>query len=66
MLKAAFARNCILARRLVERGVRVVQIFNGSYHNGIERRLTDVEGYVIEGTPAWGRVVVGEPKLRSQ
>ena len=35
-LKAAFARNCILARRLVERGVRVVQLFNGSYHQGGE------------------------------
>lgn len=29
--KAAFARNCILARRLVERGVRFVQLFNGAY-----------------------------------
>jgi hypothetical protein len=30
-VKAAFARNCILARRLVERGVRFVQLFNGAY-----------------------------------
>ena len=29
--KAAFAKNCILARRLVERGVRFVQLFNGAY-----------------------------------
>lgn len=29
--KAAFARNCILARRLVEKGVRFVQLFNGAY-----------------------------------
>lgn len=29
--KAAFADNCILARRLVERGVRFVQLFNGAY-----------------------------------
>ena len=29
-LKAAFARNCILARRLVESGVRFVQLFNGA------------------------------------
>ena len=28
--KAAFARNCILARRLIERGVRFVQLFNGA------------------------------------
>ncbi|MBL9173421.1 MAG: DUF1501 domain-containing protein [Verrucomicrobiales bacterium] len=35
-LKAAFARNCILARRLVERGVRMVQLFNGAYASGGE------------------------------
>jgi uncharacterized protein (DUF1501 family) len=29
--KAAFARNCILARRLIEQGVRFVQLFNGAY-----------------------------------
>jgi len=29
--KALFAKNCILARRLVERGVRFVQLFNGAY-----------------------------------
>ncbi|MCC9608483.1 DUF1501 domain-containing protein [Blastopirellula sp. JC732] len=32
--KAAFARNCILARRLVEKGVRFVQLFNGAYASG--------------------------------
>ena len=32
--KAAFARNCILARRLVEQGVRFVQVFNGAYASG--------------------------------
>jgi uncharacterized protein (DUF1501 family) len=30
-IKAAFARNCILARRLIENGVRFVQLFNGAY-----------------------------------
>jgi hypothetical protein len=35
-LKAAFARNCILARRLIERGVRFVQLFNGAYASGGE------------------------------
>ena len=29
--KAAFAENCMLARRLVENGVRFVQLFNGAY-----------------------------------
>jgi hypothetical protein len=33
-LKAGFARNCILARRLLERGVRFVQLFNGAYAMG--------------------------------
>ena len=35
-LKAAFARNCILARRLIENGVRFVQLFNGAYQTGGE------------------------------
>jgi len=33
-LKAGFARNCVLARRLLERGVRFVQLFNGAYAMG--------------------------------
>lgn len=33
-VKAGFARNCILARRLIERGVRFVQLFNGAYAMG--------------------------------
>ncbi len=32
--KAGFAKNCILARRLLESGVRFVQLFNGSYAMG--------------------------------
>lgn len=32
--KVAFAKNCILARRLIERGVRFVQLFNGAYASG--------------------------------
>lgn len=35
-LKSAYARNCILARRLVEQGVRFVQLFNGAYQTGGE------------------------------
>jgi uncharacterized protein (DUF1501 family) len=30
---AAFGRQCLLARRLVERGVRFVQIYSGGHHN---------------------------------
>lgn len=33
-VQAGFARNCLLARRLVERGVRFVQLFNGAYAMG--------------------------------
>ena len=32
--KAGFAKNCILARRLIEKGVRFVQLFNGAYASG--------------------------------
>ncbi|MEZ6126967.1 MAG: DUF1501 domain-containing protein [Planctomycetaceae bacterium] len=35
-LKASFAKNCILGRRLIEKGVRFVQIFNGAYQTGGE------------------------------
>lgn len=34
--RAAYAKNCILARRLVEKGVRFVQLFNGAYQTGGE------------------------------
>jgi hypothetical protein len=33
-IKAGFARNCLLARRLVERGVRYVTLFNGAFAMG--------------------------------
>ncbi len=33
-LQAGFARNCLLARRLIEKGVRFVQLFNGAYAMG--------------------------------
>jgi hypothetical protein len=33
-LKAAFGRNCLLARRLLERGVRFVTVFNGAFAMG--------------------------------
>jgi hypothetical protein len=32
--RAGFGKNCILARRLLERGVRFVQLFNGAYAMG--------------------------------
>ncbi len=33
-VKREYAKNCILARRLLEKGVRVVQLFNGSDPSG--------------------------------
>ncbi|MCP5541944.1 MAG: DUF1501 domain-containing protein [Akkermansiaceae bacterium] len=33
-VRAGYAKNCILARRLIERGVRCVQLFNGAYAMG--------------------------------
>lgn len=35
-LKASYAKNCILGRRLIEQGVRFVQVFNGAYQTGGE------------------------------
>jgi hypothetical protein len=39
--KPSFANNCLLARRLIERGVRVVQLFDQGWdhHGGIAKRL---------------------------
>ncbi|KAA5538979.1 DUF1501 domain-containing protein [Roseiconus nitratireducens] len=55
--KASFARNCILARRLIERGVRFVQLFNGAYASGGRlnwdghsdlKRQYDVHGEILD------------------
>jgi hypothetical protein len=53
-LKAGFARNCLLARRLLERGVRFVQLFNGSYAMGEgvgnwDGHKTIVQQYQVHG-----------------
>ncbi len=41
--EASFARNCLLARRLVERGVRFVQLYHTSWdnHGGVGETLED-------------------------
>ena len=41
MAQPSFARNCLLARRLVERGVRFVQLFHGDWdhHSNIGQRI---------------------------
>lgn len=40
-VSATFSRNCLLARRLIERGVRFVNIFHGDWdhHNGLDQGL---------------------------
>jgi hypothetical protein len=55
--KAAFARNCILTRRLIEKGVRFVQLFNGAYasagalnwdgHKDLKKQY-DVHGAILD------------------
>lgn len=39
--KASFANNCLLARRLVERGVRLIELYDADWdhHGGIQTRL---------------------------
>ena len=39
--KASFANNCLLARRLVERGVRLIELYDSDWdhHGGIQDRL---------------------------
>ncbi len=47
--KTSFANNCLLARRLIERGVRIVQLYdsNWDHHsdiaNGLPRKCKDVD-----------------------
>jgi hypothetical protein len=38
-LKAAYARNCVLARRLLERGVRFVQLYCGAHASAVDGAL---------------------------
>ena len=56
-IKAGFARNCILARRLIEKGVRFVQLFNGAYASagalnwdghGALKEQYDIHGRVMD------------------
>lgn len=47
-LTAPFGRNCVLARRLVEKGVRYVQLFSGGPIGGSPRRSWDAHESVKE------------------
>ncbi len=46
--KNSFANNCLLARRLVERGTRFVQL----YHRGWDHHGTNQEDDIVHGLPA--------------
>ena len=54
--ESSFANNCLLAGRLVQRGVRFVQVFHESWDHkritvrfqGRDYRLTDVHGEIVE------------------
>jgi hypothetical protein len=50
----SFARNCLLARRLVERGVRFVQLFHRGWdhHNDLANRLKKEAGTTDQPTAA--------------
>jgi hypothetical protein len=52
--KASFANNCLLARRLVERGVRIVELYDADWdhHNNIATRLPAKTKDVDQGMAA--------------
>ena len=49
-----FAGNCLLARRLVERGVRCVQLYHRGWdhHGGIKKNIAGTAGEVDQGAAA--------------
>ena len=49
--RVSFANNCLLARRLVERGVRFVQIFHWGWDQHGDNKENDIRGGVrrLEG-----------------
>jgi len=50
----SFASNCLLARRLAERGVRFIQLYHRGWdhHGGIERGIATTAGLVDQGAAA--------------
>ncbi|MGJ8724801.1 MAG: DUF1501 domain-containing protein [Roseibacillus sp.] len=60
-LKREYAKNCILARRLLEKGVRVVQLFNGSDPSG-GNGITNWDSHSeIEKTHAMQAEIMDQP-----
>ena len=52
--KPSFARNCLLARRLVEKGVRFIQLYHRGWdhHGDIKDGIVKTANYVDQGTAA--------------
>lgn len=50
----SFAANCLLARRLAERGVRFIQLYHRGWdhHGGIKNGIKQTAGFVDQGTAA--------------
>lgn len=50
----SFASNCLLARRLAERGVRFIQLYHRGWdhHGGIRKRIPEAAKHVDQGTAA--------------
>jgi hypothetical protein len=60
-LRGEYAKNCILARRLLEKGVRVVQLFNGSDPAG-GNGITNWDSHAnIEKTHAMQAEIMDQP-----
>ena len=58
----SFGRKCLLARKMVEKGVRFVQLFNGSWdsHDYIER----AHGNLVRGVDQPIAALIGDLKAR--
>jgi len=50
----SFASNCLLARRLAERGVRFIQLYHRGWdhHGGVKRNIKTVSGHIDKATAA--------------
>ena len=60
-LRSEYSKNCILARRLLEKGVRVVQLFNGSDPSG-GNGITNWDSHSnIEKTHAMQAEIMDQP-----
>ena len=60
-LRQEYAKNCILARRLIEKGVRVVQLFNGSDPSG-GNGITNWDSHAnIKNTHAMQAEIMDQP-----